>query len=143
VRDLPAAISERETAVRAEATRLRAEISRLDGQLTTAEHALERLQITRETVLELTGTPDPTPPPPDAYRNILALFDTTPGGLHTKQVCQALGTGTQPRHIESTRHKLKRLVSHHILTEPEPGLFVLPDGYPHPQPTHRPQQTET
>lgn len=36
--------------MRAEAARPRTEISRLRGQLTATEHALERLQITRETV---------------------------------------------------------------------------------------------
>ncbi|MFI6273753.1 hypothetical protein [Streptomyces sp. NPDC050988] len=46
--------------------------------------------------------------------------------LAHKDVCQALGTGTEPRHVEGVRAELKRLVSRGILAESEPGLFVLP-----------------
>ncbi|AJT69861.1 hypothetical protein T261_8267 [Streptomyces lydicus] len=42
-------------------------------------------------------------------------------------ICEILGSGTEPRHTESVRAKLKRLVDRDILTEPEPGpgLFTL------------------
>jgi hypothetical protein len=40
-------------------------------------------------------------------------------------VCHTLGLGTEPRHTEGIRAKLKRLVNRGILTEPEPGLFTL------------------
>ncbi|GAA2688214.1 hypothetical protein GCM10009864_72620 [Streptomyces lunalinharesii] len=32
-------------------------------------------------------------------------------GLRAKDVCQALGPGTEPRHTEGIRAKLKRLVN--------------------------------
>ncbi|WP_244943650.1 hypothetical protein [Streptomyces inhibens] len=71
---------------------------------------------------------DGTPTPerlPSGYRGILALFEEAASGLLVKDVCQALDTGLEPRHIESTRAKLERLVRRGILTEPEPGLFTL------------------
>ncbi|WP_225859346.1 hypothetical protein [Streptomyces albicerus] len=67
---------------------------------------------------------------PSAYRHILALFEGTEDGLRAREVRQALGTGTENRHVENTRAKLKRLVSRGILTEPEPGLFTLPRPMP-------------
>ncbi|MFF9512486.1 hypothetical protein ACF1BU_38155 [Streptomyces sp. NPDC014724] len=36
-----------------------------------------------------------------------------------------LGIGTEPRHVETMRAKLKRLVNRSILTESAPGLFTL------------------
>lgn len=39
-------------------------------------------------------------------------------------------TGTEPRHTEGMRAKLKRLVNRGILTEPEPGLFTLTQPTP-------------
>ncbi|WP_328392421.1 hypothetical protein OHS70_00455 [Streptomyces sp. NBC_00390] len=68
----------------------------------------------------------PAEPLPPRYREILAAFERADGTLRAKDVCQALGTGTEPRHVEGIRAKLKRLVSRDILTEPEPGLFTLP-----------------
>ncbi|MEV7776131.1 hypothetical protein [Kitasatospora sp. NPDC086791] len=44
-----------------------------------------------------------------------------------------------PKNIESTRHKLKRLVSLGVLTEPEPGLFAQhrpSNSAPPAHPTH-------
>ena len=117
----------REAAGRDLADRLRSQISELTAQLAAAEQALERLKITRETILEIApDRPGGLAPLPSAYRQILALFESTTDGLHPKDVCLALDTGTEPRHIEGTRAKLKRLVSRGILTEPEPGLFQLP-----------------
>lgn len=112
---------------------LRAEIARLTEQLTTAEHDLERLEITRATVLDLAAENDATAqaePLPPGYRQVLAVFEHDGDGLRAKDACQALGTGTEPRHIESMRAKLKRLVDRGILTEPDPGLFVLPRPTP-------------
>ncbi|MGW7071863.1 hypothetical protein ACWGII_30625 [Streptomyces sp. NPDC054855] len=53
-------------------------------------------------------------------------------GLHPKDICLALDIGTEPRHVEGTRAKLKCLVNRGILTEPEPGLFQLPQPAPPP-----------
>ncbi|MEV7394731.1 hypothetical protein [Streptomyces sp. NPDC091215] len=107
--------------------RLVREITELTGQLAAAERTLERLETTRETVLELAAEdghlpPEPLPP---GYREILALFEQNGDGLRAREVCRTLGTGTEPRHTEGMRAKLKRLVNRGILTEPEPGLFTL------------------
>lgn len=88
---------------------------------------MERLEITRETVLELAtedGAPAPEPLPP-GYPEILALFEQHTDGLRAKDVCHTLGLGIEPRHTEGVRAKLKRLVNRGILTDPEPGLFTL------------------
>ncbi|KLL10601.1 hypothetical protein FrCorBMG51_17190 [Protofrankia coriariae] len=111
--------------------RLQAEIAGLTEQLAAAEHDLERLEITRETVLDLSAEDNATPVEmPPGYREVVALFEHDGNGLRAKDACQALGTGTEPRHIESMRAKLKRLVDRGVLTEPDPGLFVLPRPTP-------------
>ncbi|WP_234321135.1 hypothetical protein [Streptomyces katrae] len=110
------------------AEQLREQIRRLTEQLAAAERTLERLNITRETVLEL-ASEDGTEPPeqlPPGYRDILNLFEQDEAGLRARDVCQALGTGLEPRHTEGTCAKLKRPVNRGILTEAEPGLFTLP-----------------
>jgi hypothetical protein len=77
---------------------------------------------------------DDDPPPeanplPPGYREILTLFEQTGAGLHAKDVCERPGADTEPKPkpkpIEGMRAKLKRLVRHEILTDPEPGLFIL------------------
>jgi hypothetical protein len=40
-------------------------------------------------------------------------------------VCLALGIGTEPKDTEGIRAKLKRLVNRQIVTETQPGLFIL------------------
>ncbi|MFI6495586.1 hypothetical protein [Streptomyces sp. NPDC050564] len=55
------------------------------------------------------GTPPPEPLPP-GYGEILALFEQSGDGLRARDVCRTLGTGTEPRHTEGMRAKLKRLV---------------------------------
>ncbi|MFE0382097.1 hypothetical protein ACFW1M_42585 [Streptomyces inhibens] len=132
MKDLLEKIEARQRLVDETVERLREQITELSGQLDAAERTLERLEITRATVLELAaegGTPIPEPLPP-GYREILALFEEAGSGLRVKDICQELDTGLQPRHTESMRAKLKRLVRGGILTEPEPepapGLFTLP-----------------
>ncbi|TPQ21195.1 hypothetical protein [Streptomyces sporangiiformans] len=130
MRELLDRIEARQAAAREEIGRLREQITQLTGRLSAAERSLERLEITRETLLDLaeetdTGGPAPLP---SAYRQILALFEQGEDGLHAKDVCQALGLGTEPRHTENTRAKLKRLVSRGMLTESEPGKWSV-DGF--------------
>ncbi|MEW1930030.1 hypothetical protein [Streptomyces sp. NPDC088360] len=121
----------REAAGRDLAERLRSQIAELTAQLAAAEQALERLKITRETILDIApDLPGGLAPLPSPYRQILALFENAADGLHPKDVCLALDTGTEPRHVEGTRAKLKRLVNRGILIEPEPGLFQLPQPTP-------------
>ena len=60
-----------------------------------------------------------------AYRLILVAFAEAAGPLRCKDVCTAVGLGTEANHTEGMRSKLKRLVDRGILTEAEPGLFAL------------------
>jgi hypothetical protein len=53
------------------------------------------------------------------------VFTTTNSALRAKDICHLLGVGTTANHTESLRAKLKRLVVRGVLTEAEPGLFVL------------------
>ncbi|MFP3987100.1 hypothetical protein U9R90_06260 [Streptomyces sp. E11-3] len=117
----------RQQLVRETAGQLREQITLLTEQLAATERTLQRLEITRETMLELAsedGTEPPEPLPP-GYREVLAAFEQAGHGLRAKEVCKILGIGTEPRHTESVRAKLKRLVDRDILAEPEPGLFTL------------------
>lgn len=122
----------RQWLVRETAARLRDEIARLGEQLAAAERTLDRLEITRETVLELAaedGLPPPAPLPPGCHETLAAIGQAAEG-LRAEDICEALGTGTEPRHTEGIRAKLKRLVSRGLLSEPEPGLFALPQPTP-------------
>ncbi|AKA01701.1 hypothetical protein SAZ_03785 [Streptomyces noursei ZPM] len=103
------------------------QIGLLTEQLAAAERTLERLDITRETMLELAAEDgiEPLEPLPPGYREVPAAFERAGRGLRAKEVCEILGIGTEPRHTESVRGKLKRLVDRDILTEPEPCLFTL------------------
>lgn len=122
-------IAEREADARATVEELRAGIDKLTEQLTAAETELSRLTITRETATSLgytepDGDPDATVAQP-AYLNILAEFERADGLLRAGQLCQILDVGTEPKHREGMRARLKRLASRGILEETEPGLFVL------------------
>ncbi|WP_240361731.1 hypothetical protein [Streptomyces sp. MBT27] len=78
------------------------------------------------TMLELAAEDgiEPPEPLPSGYREVLAAFERAGHGLRAKGICEILGIGTEPRHTESVRAELKRLVDRDILTEPEPGLFA-------------------
>jgi multidrug resistance efflux pump len=124
-------LSDREDDAHAEADRLRAQITELTAQLEAAEQTLTRIQLTRQTLLEIAGQSEndqsdtTTKPLPPAYQQILAIFTHADAGLRAKDLCHALNHGDQPRQIENMRAKLKRLVGRDILTEPEPGLFAI------------------
>jgi hypothetical protein len=62
-------------------------------------------EITRATVLEIAedGDPGDCEPLPSAYRQILALFEDGKRGLRAKDICEALGAGTESRHAEGAR----------------------------------------
>ncbi|MEU9287663.1 hypothetical protein AB0D57_23865 [Streptomyces sp. NPDC048275] len=128
MRELLDKIETRQRLIRETAEQLLEQINQLTGQLAAAERTLDRLKITHETVLELAsedGTDPPEPLPP-GYREVLTPFEQGGEGLRAKDICRALGNGLEPRHIENMRAKLKRLVNRGILTEPEPGIFILP-----------------
>lgn len=78
----------------------------------------------RRAVLE--GEPSPVLPEHPAYQQILAAFAGTRQPMRARDLCQALDLDIIPKNIESTRHKLKRLVERAILAEPEPVRFSQP-----------------
>ncbi|MFI9617269.1 hypothetical protein ACIHCM_37460 [Streptomyces sp. NPDC052023] len=127
VRSLLDKIAAREQALEDEAEQVRARLDELTSRLRELEQEAEHLRITSKTVLALADEPDPQPTVPQhpAYQQILATFAEARNPLRARDLCQALDLGIIPKNIESTRHKLKRLVSRGILTEPEPGLFTL------------------
>ncbi|MEV0398373.1 hypothetical protein AB0I07_35465, partial [Polymorphospora rubra] len=59
------------------------------------------------------------------YQQILTVLATTTTGMRAKDICIALGVEPLPKHVESARAKLKRMVNRKILTEAEPGIFTL------------------
>jgi cell division septum initiation protein DivIVA len=123
-------LAERQAAAQAEADDLREQIAELTQRLNAAEQVLSRLRVTRETILEMTGESGETAAGPPTltpvYRQILAVVEQAPDGLRVKDICRLLNTGTDHTHTESLRAKLKRMVARGVLTEPEPGLFILP-----------------
>ena len=60
-----------------------------------------------------------------AYRRILVAFAEAAGPMRCKDVCKAVGLGTEANHTEGMRSKLKRLVERGVLVEAESGLFAL------------------
>ncbi|MFE9782192.1 hypothetical protein ACFYPA_29070 [Streptomyces sp. NPDC005775] len=61
-----------------------------------------------------------------ADQQILAAFAEMRQPMRARDLCHALELDSIPKNIESTRHKLKRLVDRDILSEAEPGLFSPP-----------------
>jgi uncharacterized coiled-coil protein SlyX len=149
------ALEARQAEVLDQVERLREQIAGLSEELSQAEERLSRLQITRETVEEVLAAPSPPVPGADGtggdagggvaaavvkaeaeldvtvmspeYRAIIGVFATSGAAMRCKEVCRQLGLGTEPRHVEGMRSKLKRLVERGILAEPSSGLFQV-DG---------------
>ena len=155
----------REQAARTRLEGLRAEMDRLADQAAAEQELLGRLEITRQTVIEVLADDDVSgedvagidPAPaggvgtaasgasrvgmqvpvfgqdgdgqelPLAYRDVVEVVADA-GPLRAMQVCQALGVGSQPRHREGMRIKLKRLVDRGWLVEVSPGLFACAQG---------------
>jgi mevalonate kinase len=138
VPSLMEALEARRAEVLGQAERLREQIAGLSEELSRAEERLSRLQIARETVEEVLAAPSSPVPGTDAagggtggvavalvkaeaeldvtvmspeYREIIALFATSGAAMRCKEVCLHLGLGSEPRHVEGMRSKLKRLVS--------------------------------
>jgi hypothetical protein len=128
-------LDEREANARAAAEELRGQVAKLTVQLAAVEDELSRLAITRATALSL-GYAEPEEPAPDptisqpAYLAILAELERAPGGLRAGRLCQILDVGTESKHREGMRSRLKRLAGRGIITETEPGLFVLASTKP-------------
>ncbi|MFI2644203.1 hypothetical protein [Streptomyces sp. NPDC018610] len=102
----------------------------LTVRLRELEEEIESLAVTRETLLALPpATPEPAEEPPvlpahPAYQQVLDVFADAAGPMRARDLCRALDLPLKPKNIESTRHKLKRLVSLGILAETEPGLSI-------------------
>jgi hypothetical protein len=124
-------LAARQAAAEAEIADLREQIGKLTDALAGAERERDRWACTRETVLALTAEEHPEPATltrtsvTPAYPQIIAVFTGGAGPLRAKEICRALGSNTDPRHVEGLRSKLKKLVARGILTEPEAGLFAL------------------
>jgi hypothetical protein len=121
-------ITARQAAATAARDQLRQQMATLAGDLAAIERELSELATTRQTLITLTQNEVRSADPSiisEPYQQILAAFTPDGPGLRAKDVCRALGIGTEPKDTEGIRAKLKRLVNRQILTEAEPGLFAL------------------
>ncbi|WP_457033820.1 hypothetical protein [Kitasatospora sp. P5_F3] len=132
-------IKARERELAATAEQLRMQIDELTARLRELDEEMENLAVTRKTLLALPPTgPElaesrPVLPNHPAYQQILDSFADAAGLMRARDLCERLDLAIMPKNIESTRHKLKRLVSLGVLAEPEPGLFA----------QHRPSNSAT
>ena len=121
-------ITAHEAAASAVRNDLREQMTKLAGELAAIDCELADLATTRRTLTKLTRDEVTSPEPAiisEPYQQILALFTPDSPALRAKDVCLALGIGTEPKDTEGIRAKLKRLVNREILTETQPGLFTL------------------
>jgi hypothetical protein len=121
-------ITAREAAAKAARDDLREQMTKLAGELAAIDCELADLATTRQMLIKLTQAEVTAPEPAiisEPYQQILAAFTADGTSLRAKDVCLALGIGTEPKDTEGIRAKLKRLVNRQILTETQPGLFAL------------------
>lgn len=124
-------ITDREQQATAAREQIRTQISELTARLDDLDAELADLAVARKVLLALgEDEPKPTTHPalPDnpAYQHILTVLTDATTPLRCKDLCRALDTGTEPKHIEGMRSKLKRLLATGLITEHEPGLFAIP-----------------
>ena len=121
-------IAAREAAACAARDDLRERQAKLAAELAAIESELADLTTTRHTltkILEEEVTASEPAIVSEPYQQILAVFTPDRGALRAKDVCIALGIGTEPKDTEGIRAKLKRLANRQILTETQPGQFTL------------------
>ena len=121
-------IAAREATASAARDELREQMTKLAGELAAIECELSDLATTRQTLVKLTHDEVTASEPviiSEPYQQILAVFASHGSDLRAKDVCLALGIGTEPKDTEGIRAKLKRLVNRQILTETQPDLFTL------------------
>lgn len=123
-------ITEREQAVAAGAETARTQIEQLTGRLREMEAEPAELATARKVVLALDQNEDETMrttglPENPVHQHILAILADAGELRHACDQCTALDLGIEPKSVEGMRSKLKRLVAHGLLIEPEPGLFIL------------------
>ena len=130
-------IDAREQALAREAGGAQAQIEELTARLCELSEAISDLQVTRKTLIALASQdseqpaaeqagPSPELPDHPAYQQILTAFADLRRPLRARDLCEALDLPIVPKNTENIRSKLKRLVSHGILIETEPGLFAQP-----------------
>ncbi len=117
------ALQAREAAARARVEALQAEMDRLAEQVAAEQELLGRLEITRQTVVEVLAG--------DALPGGDGLVGIGPdpnvgGGVAAPRVGTKVSVFGQDR--EGMRIKLKRLVERGWLVETEPGLFACAQG---------------
>ena len=121
-------IAARQAAASATRDELREQMTKLAAEVAAIESELADLATTRQTLTKILANEVTASEPAiisEPYQQILAVFTADRGALRAKDVCLALGIGTEPKDTEGIRAKLKRLVNHQILTESQPGLFTL------------------
>lgn len=107
---------------------MREQMTKLAAEVAVIESELAELATTRQTLTKILEHEVTSAEPviiSEPYQQILAVFTADRGGLRARDVCLALGIGTEPKDTECIRAKLKRLVNRQILTETQPGLFTL------------------
>jgi hypothetical protein len=122
-------INDRERAAIELAEQTRAQISELTERLAALEQQIAHAAIARAVILSLPGdeveaAARPSTPMELAYQEILAALGDAREPLRARDLCRLLDLPLAPKHIESARYKLKRLVSKGLVTEKEPGLFT-------------------
>jgi hypothetical protein len=107
-------IAAREATTRHTADRLREQITTLTTELAHIERELADLVTTRTTLRGLAAAEFTADDPTIAshpYQQILHVLTTEPAGMRAKGICLALGIEPSPKHVESTRAKLRRMVN--------------------------------
>lgn len=108
------------------------QIGQFAARLREAEAEHETLAVTLKTVraaladLDTERPSAPALPDGPAYQQIMDVFGHEQRPLRARDLCLALDLPIQPKHVEGTRAKLKRLVSLGFPDESEPGLFAHP-----------------
>lgn len=124
-------ITDREQQATAAREQIRTQISELTARLDDLDAELADLAVARKVLLALgedeqPPTTHPALPDNPAYQHILTVLTDADGPLRCKDLCHALDTGTEPKHIEGMRSKLKRLLATGLVVEEAPGLFAIP-----------------
>jgi hypothetical protein len=120
-------ITAREQQIASSTDALRAQIHTLTEQLRELNAEAGDLAVARKVILAL-GQDDPPPaalPDNPVYQHVLTVLTDAKNPLRARDLCRALDLGTEPSKVEGMRSKLKRLVANGLVTENEPGLFVL------------------
>lgn len=130
VQELLDKLTARHAAADAEVADLRDRVAELTDALAAAERERDRWIQARDTVVALVAEEHPDQaagaerPVTPAYTQILAAFTGATGPQRAKEICHVLHVGTEPRHVEGMRSKLKKLTARGLLAEPSPGLFT-------------------